>query len=76
MARQEGRARRNAKGRVGAYAALFFIVVTVGAAALSLWMEDRYRRAEDAYRLYLAHHPLKPGETPPKVDWLTGTVWR
>jgi len=50
--------------------------VTVGAAGLSLWIEDRYRKAEDTYRFYLSHHPLKPGERPPKIDWLTGKVWR
>jgi hypothetical protein len=72
MARRE----RSVKARIGPYAVLFFIVVTVGAAGLSLWIEDRYRKAEDAYRFYLSHHPLKPGERPPKIDWLTGKVWR
>ena len=72
MARRE----RSAKARIGPYAVLFFIMVTVGAAGLSLWIEDRYRKAEDAYRLYVADHPLKPGERPPKIDWLTGKVWR
>ena len=67
--------RRNAKARIGPYAALFFIVVIVGAAGLSLWIEDRYRNAERAYRLYLADHPLKPGEKPPRIDWLTGKIW-
>src|SRR5277367_3561486 len=65
MAGRGSRARRNAKARVGPYAALFFIAVIVGAAGLSLWIEDRYRKAEAAYRLYVADHPLKPGERPP-----------
>ena len=76
MASRERSARRNARTRVSPYAVLFFIVVIVGAAGLSLWIEDRYRKAEDAYRLYVADHPLKPGERPPKLDWLTGKVWR
>jgi hypothetical protein len=76
MVSRENRARRNAKTRVGPYAALFFIAVIVGAAGLSLWIEDRYRKAEDAYRLTVVDHPLKRGERPPKIDWLTGKVWR
>ena len=76
MAGRERRGRRNAKARVGPYAALFFIAVIMAAAGLSLWIEDRYRKAEEAYRLYVADHPLKPGERPPKIDWLTGKVWR
>jgi hypothetical protein len=60
----------------GLYAALFFVALIVAAAALSLWIEDGYHKADKAYRLYIAQHPLKPGEKPPKVDWLTGKVWR
>jgi hypothetical protein len=70
------RARRKARTALRPGAALFFIVVIVATASLSLWVEDRYRKADDAYRLYLAQHPLKPGEKPPKVDWLTSRVWR
>ena len=70
------RARRKAGTGLRPVPALFFIAVIVATAGLSLWIEDRYRKADDAYRLYLAQHPLKPGEKPPKVDWLTGRVWR
>lgn len=70
------RTRRKARAAPRPGAALFFIAVIVATAGLSLWIEDRYRKADDAYRLYLAQHPLKPGEKPPKVDWLTGRVWR
>jgi hypothetical protein len=70
------RARRKAGTGLRPGAALFFIAVIVATAGLSLWIEDRYRKADDAYRLYLVQHPLKPGEKPPKVDWLTGRVWR
>ena len=68
--------RHRAKARVGPYTVLFFVGLTLGAAALSMWLEDRYHNAEATYRLYLAQHPLQPGEKPPHVDWLTGTVWR
>jgi hypothetical protein len=68
-------ANRKAKTAIGAYAAFFFIALILATAGLSLWIEDR-RGAESAYHLYLAHHPLKPGEKPPKVDWLTSRVWR
>jgi hypothetical protein len=68
--------RNNARTGMRLYAALFFIVLIVGTASLSIWIEDRYHRADAAYRLYLVHHPLKPGEKPPRVDWLTGRIWR
>lgn len=58
------------------YAVLFFIALVAATAGLSLWVEDRYHAAESAYRAYIAQHPLKPGEKPPRIDWLTGKVWR
>lgn len=63
-------------GGIAPYAALFFVAMIVAVAGLSLWIEDRYHKADSAYRLYIAGHPLKPGEKPPKVDWLTGRIWR
>jgi hypothetical protein len=68
--------RRRAKTHVGPYTVLFFVGLTLGVAALSMWLEDRYHDAEAAYRLYITQHPLKPGEKPPRVDWLTGKIWR
>ena len=64
-----------AKYRTSPCAALYFVALIVVTAGLSLWIENRYHRAETAYRLYTAQHPLKPGEKPPKIDWLTGKVW-
>jgi hypothetical protein len=70
------RRQHRAKARVGPYTVLFFVGLTLGAAALSMWLEDRYQNANATYRLYLVQHPLKPGEKPPHVDWLTGKIWR
>lgn len=70
--RTKGKARNNARTR----AVLFFVALAAATAGLSLWIEDRYHHAETAYRLYVADHPLKPAEKPPKIDWLTGKVWR
>ncbi len=70
------RGARGGKNNIGPYAAFFFIALAVGTAALSLWLEDRYRKADAVYRLYVAQHPLMPGEKPPRVDWLTGRIAR
>ena len=68
--------RHRAKARIGPYTVLFFVGLTLGAAALSMWLEDHYHNAEATYRLYIARHPLKAGEKPLHVDWLTGKIWR
>jgi hypothetical protein len=68
--------RHRAKAHVRPYTVLFFVMLILGAAGLSIWLEDRYHGAEATYRLYVARHPLKAGEKPPHVDWLTGRIWR
>ena len=56
-------------------APLTFLAIVLVSAVMAFWLNDRYQKTETIYRAYRQSHPLKAGEKPPRVDWLTGRVW-
>ena len=64
---------RKLRVRVGLRPHIVFVVLILVGAVIAFWINMRFEKAESVYLLYRATHP---GAAVPKIDWLTGKVWR
>lgn len=64
---------RKSRVRVGLRPHIVFVALIFVCAIIAFWINARFEKAEAIYLTYRAQHP---GEAVPKIDWLTGRVWR